>query len=193
MEEYNAFAQKYDVGFSGVRSEGKSRKETQMIITEDTLPKMNSITKFIQENYKPKRGKISSYWLKHRVEKECEADPQQGNYVSNGELILCMLKAGYIPTDYHSPNLYFGVDALTEFKEGYKVGKSVFQKKALLHSGTEISMNYIDDCIVEVRFPNECHMWKRGYMTAKTECTKNHMKCDRCQSGLCKSKNSTSI
>lgn len=188
MEEYNAFAQKYTIGLSGVCVESKLRTETPMVITEATLPRMNTITKFIQDNYKAKRGKISSYWLKHRVEKEVAADLHQGHYVSNGELILCMLKAGYKPTEHHGLNLYFGVDAESEFKRGYKVGKSVFEKKGILHSGTEITMDYEHERIVEARFPNECHMWRKGYNTARVDCEQKHIKCGKCQVGTCKSK-----
>jgi len=186
MEEYNTFAQKYNVGLSGVCTENKSRTETPMVITEDTLPRMDTITEFIRDNYKPKKGRISSYWLKHQVENELAKEVE--SYVSNGELILCMLKAGYTPTHHDRLNLYFGIDAESEFKQGYKVGKSVFGKKGILHSGTQTSMDYEHECIVEVRFPNECHMWKKGYNTAKADYEQKHMKCGRCQEGTCKSK-----
>jgi hypothetical protein len=185
MEEYNAFAQKYTIGFSGVCVKRKSETEPPMVITENDLHRINAITKFIQDNYKPKPGKISSYWLKHRVENEIKG------YVSNGELMLCMLKAGYKPTGHHQPNLYFAVDAQFTYKQGYKVGKSVFEKKGILHSGPETMMDHEHQRIVEVRFPNECYMWKKGYEQAKQDCESKRMKCGKCQDGTCKSKYNT--
>lgn len=169
MDAYLKIANDYGISPSGLT------KEPVLTITENQLRRLEIITQFIQDNFREGRGKSSSYGLKHLVERELQ------DYVSNGELMLCMLHCGYKVKDRQGPNLYFGVDTDYYYKDGYKTGKSIFWKYGkYLHENRQTDMDYQHEQLVVHRLPQEPHLWKKGYNQAKKDCERKYIPCGFC-------------
>ena len=175
MEAYMKIANDYQIRMSGLLPD----REPILPITEDQLRRLEIITRFIEDNFRQGRGKKSSYGLKHLVERELGSQVQ--SYVSNGELMLCMLHCGYKVKDRHGPNLYFGVDTDYQYKDGYKTGKDVFWKYGkYLHENRQMDMEWTDEDFKSKGYNDLPHLWRKGYDQAKQDCEKKYIRCGYC-------------
>lgn len=163
-EMFLDIARKHSICRSGIIC-----KDDEVVIDTVDLERLNLICMFIETNYGPPKHRQrqcirNSYSLKHEVE-----DSMKGlveNYVSNAELMLCMIALGYKPITYspsiefptrRNRNCEFKVDTKKEYNAGYAFCQSMIGKKKRRFTENDYHeiTDKIDEYLVESHFSGE--------------------------------------
>jgi hypothetical protein len=164
---YQAIADKYKVGDYGFNS------DRPFVVNMD---KLQHVACLIHESFRiapqgSRKHVHNSYSLKHFAEQVL--GPRVNHYVSNAELIVCMIEQGFEPSRISKHNCVFKVDIESDFAKGFKKAQTIW-KKYITPKNTyedmddkdgQFSFDYATDS--PLGFDPYYDLYLRGYLHAK--------------------------
>jgi len=170
-QKYQEIVDAFKIGADGFNS------DRPYTINMDKLPYISQLIhiSFLPASYKSTKHKHWSYSLKHFAEQVLGASVN--HYVSNADLIVCMIEQGYHPSALNNGhNCDFIVDIQSNFAAGFKKGKSIWKKRITQRTSYE-SMDDKDgefkfDYSGEGGFHPNIDLYVRGYLCAMNQAHK---------------------